>query len=46
MVIRLFQALELAAGDPRTRQLVPEESLNFLWDLRSYLLPEPKKDDL
>ena len=45
MSVRLFQALELAATEPRTRQLLPEDSLNFLWDLHQYLLPGPQGRD-
>jgi hypothetical protein len=44
MSIRLFQALEGAAAEPRTRQLMPGDSLTFLWDLRQYLLPTPRED--
>jgi len=44
MSVRLFQALEDAAAEPRTRQLLPQDSLNFLWDLHQYLLPGPQED--
>lgn len=45
MAVRLFQALEQVAAEPRTRQLLPEDSLSFLWDLRQYLLPAPGGED-
>jgi hypothetical protein len=39
LIWRIFQALETVADDPATRSLLPAETLNFLWDLRQYLLP-------
>jgi hypothetical protein len=41
LVIRIFQSLEAIAAEPRTRQLLPEDTVNSLWDLRQYLLPGP-----
>ena len=41
LIWRIFQALETVADDPTTRSLLPTETLNFLWDLRQYLLPPP-----
>ena len=41
MTVRLFQALENVASEPRTRQLLPKDSLDFLWDLRQFLQSRP-----
>ena len=43
LIIKLFQALEHTAGEPRTRQLLPKESLEFLLKLRDSFLPAGKK---
>jgi hypothetical protein len=42
---RLFQALEQTATDPRTRQLLPEDSMNFFRGLRQYLLPAHREEN-
>jgi hypothetical protein len=39
MAIRIFQALETAATDPSTRQLLPGETIDMLRSLRHWLLP-------
>jgi len=41
MSVRLFQALESAAMEPGTHQLLPQDSLSFLWYFRQDLLPGP-----
>jgi hypothetical protein len=40
MSIRLFQALEIAAADPHTRQLLPADSVGFLWVLATFAAME------
>lgn len=42
---RVFQALEGAAADPKTRQLLPEDIIKMLRDLRSWLLAEDDGHD-
>jgi hypothetical protein len=37
LTLRLFQALETAATDPKTKSLLPGETLNVLWHLRQFL---------
>jgi len=39
MAMRIFQALESAATDPSTRQLLPGETIDMLRSLRHWLLP-------
>jgi hypothetical protein len=39
MALRIFQALETAATDPSTRQLLPGETIDMLRSLRHWLLP-------
>ncbi len=40
VVWQIFQVLDSMVSDPETRPLLPAETLDFLWDLRQYLLPE------
>ena len=42
LAYHLLQELETAATDPSTRKLLPRETLNILWELRRWLLPEEK----
>ncbi len=42
LAFHLLQELESAATDPATRKLLPRETLNILWELRQWLLPEQK----
>jgi len=44
LAFHLLQELETAATDPATRKLLPRETLNILWELRQWLLPEYKSD--
>jgi regulator of protease activity HflC (stomatin/prohibitin superfamily) len=37
MAIRVFQALEIAASDPKTHQLLPGETINMLNNLQKWL---------
>jgi hypothetical protein len=37
MAIRVFQALEIAASDPKTRQLLPKETIDMLNNLQKWL---------
>ncbi len=48
MAMRVFQALESAATDPSTRQLLPHETIDMLRSLRHWLLPndEEKNESL
>jgi hypothetical protein len=39
MAVRIFQALETAATDPTTRQLLPRDTIDMLRSLRHWLLP-------
>jgi hypothetical protein len=39
MAMRIFQALETAATDPSTRQLLPRDTIDMLRSLRHWLLP-------
>jgi hypothetical protein len=39
MAMRIFQALETAATDPSTRQLLPGDTIDMLRSLRHWLLP-------
>ncbi|MGD0003505.1 MAG: hypothetical protein ABSE06_04675 [Anaerolineaceae bacterium] len=40
LTIRVFQALESLAGDPKTRQFLPRETVNIISNLHGWLLPE------
>ena len=44
LAFHLLQELETAATDPATKKLLPRETLNILWELRQWLLPEQKFD--
>lgn len=39
MALRVFQALEAAAVDPKTRQLLPVDTINLMRGIREWLLP-------
>jgi hypothetical protein len=39
MAIRLLQALESAAADPKTRQLLPSDTINLMRGMHDWLLP-------
>jgi hypothetical protein len=39
MAIRLLQALESAAADPKTRQLLPADTINLMRGMHDWLLP-------
>jgi hypothetical protein len=36
----MLQALEEAATDPKTRQMLPKETIELLGKLRTWMLPE------
>lgn len=40
LALRVLQALENAATDPNTRQLLPAETINWLKNLKDWLLPD------
>jgi hypothetical protein len=40
LTVRIFQALESAATDPATRQLLPHDAIVLLRSLRQWLVPE------
>ena len=40
MALRVFQALESVAADPKTRQLLPGETINLMNNLHNWLLPD------
>jgi hypothetical protein len=42
VILRIFQALEDAASDPGTRQLLPHDTINFLRSLRLWVLADEK----
>ena len=44
LTIRVFQALESLAGDPKTRQFLPPETVDIIRDLRGWLLPADWRD--
>ena len=44
LAFKIMQTLEVAATDPATRKLLPRETINMLWDLRQWLLPEKTGD--
>jgi len=39
LTIRVFQALESLAGDPKTRQFLPHETVNIISNLHGLLMP-------
>jgi hypothetical protein len=39
LALRILQALETAASDPETRQLLPGDVLQFLREIHNLLLP-------
>jgi hypothetical protein len=44
LAFHLLHELETAATDPATKKLLPRETLNILWELRQWLLPEQKAE--
>ncbi len=40
LAMRVFQALETAATEPSTHQLLPQDTINLLFTLRHVMLPE------
>jgi hypothetical protein len=40
LAMRVLQALELAAADPKTRQLLPEDTFSILRSIHDWLLPQ------
>jgi hypothetical protein len=40
LALRVLQALETAAADPKTRQLLPEDTITLLSNIHDWLLPE------
>ncbi|MEW6241830.1 MAG: hypothetical protein AB1564_13570 [Chloroflexota bacterium] len=40
LALRVLQALETAAADPKTRQLLPEDTITLLNNIHDWLLPE------
>jgi hypothetical protein len=40
LALRVLQALESAASDPKTRQLLPEDTFSMLRSIHDWLLPE------
>lgn len=40
LALRVLQALEVAATDPRTRQLLPEDTFSMLRSIHDWLLPQ------
>jgi hypothetical protein len=45
LAMRLYQALEAAATNPATQRLLPRDTINMLWNLREWLLPDQPKND-
>lgn len=45
MAMRVFQALESAATDPSTHQLLPSETIDMLRSLRHWLLPNEEESN-
>jgi hypothetical protein len=39
LAVRIFQSLELLASDPKTRELLPSETVNLMNSIHSWLLP-------
>jgi hypothetical protein len=46
LTIRVFQALESLAGDPKTRQFLPPETTDIIRNLHGWLLPEEERGRL
>ena len=44
LTIRVFQALESLAGDPKTRQFLPPETVDIIRNLHGWLLPSDGRD--
>jgi hypothetical protein len=40
LALRVLQALEMAAADPKTRQLLPEDTFSMLRSIHDWLLPQ------
>lgn len=40
LALRVLQALEMAAADPKTRQLLPEDTFSMLQNIHDWLLPQ------
>lgn len=40
LALRVLQALEMAAADPKTRQLLPEDTFSMLRSVHDWLLPQ------
>jgi hypothetical protein len=40
LALRVLQALEMAASDPQTRQLLPEDTFSMLRSIHDWLLPQ------
>lgn len=40
LALRVLQALEMAAADPKTRQLLPEDTFSMLKSVHDWLLPQ------
>jgi len=40
LILKMLQALEEAATDPKTRQMLPKETIELLGKLRTWMLPE------
>ena len=40
LALRVLQALEAAAADPKTRQLLPEDTFSMLRSIHDWLLPQ------
>lgn len=42
LVLRLFQALESVAADPRTQRLLPQNTIDMMKTLQGWVLPPPQ----
>jgi hypothetical protein len=40
LALRVLQALEMAAADPKTRQLLPDDTFSMLKSVHDWLLPQ------
>ena len=40
VMLRVLQAIEVFAHEPETEKLLPKETINTLWSLHQWLLPE------
>jgi hypothetical protein len=40
LALQVLQALEVAAADPKTRRLLPEETFSMLRSIHDWLLPQ------